>query len=106
MDPIVQIRKPWLEIRLVVLPPQPIHAGRRIAPEREEPQPQKVDADMVEQRREPVLLPFLRSLSYALQRLGHSCPSLLPERALLACVPLGPRPWLHQFRCLSLGLFP
>ena len=30
--------------------------------------------------------------------LGHACPALSPERALLVRVPLGPRPWLHRLR--------
>ena len=30
-------------------------------------------------------------------------PSLRPVRALLARVPLGPRPWLHRLRCRSPG---
>src|SRR5215475_8098668 len=32
-------------------------------------------------------------------RLCHALPSLCPVRALLARVPLGPRPWLHRLRC-------
>src|SRR6516164_2566498 len=40
----------------------------------------------------------LRRLPYAAQRLGHACPALGPERALLVRVPLGPRPWLHRLR--------
>src|SRR4029077_15001980 len=37
-------------------------------------------------------------LPYAVQRLGHACPALGPERALLVRVPLGPRPRLHRLR--------
>jgi hypothetical protein len=40
----------------------------------------------------------LRRLPYAAQRLGHACPALGPERALLVRVPLGPRPWLCRLR--------
>ena len=51
----------------------------------------------------------LRRLPYAAQRLGHACPALGPERALLVRVPLGPRPWLHRLTaepefCFAHGL--
>jgi hypothetical protein len=52
----------------------------------------------MEKRGEPFLLVVPRSLPYAVQRLGHACPVLGPERALLARIPLGPCPSLHQFR--------
>src|SRR5438477_2319558 len=69
MDPGVQIREPRLEICLVVLPDQPVHPGGGVALERVERHPQQIDTDVVEERREPFLLPFLGSLPYALQRL-------------------------------------
>ena len=43
-------------------------------------------------------------MPYAIQRLGHASPVLCPVRALLAHVPLGPRPWLHRLRRRSPGL--
>src|ERR1700751_850706 len=57
---------------------------------------------MVEERREAFLLPFLRYLPYASQRLCHAYPALRPARALLARIPLGLRPWLHWRRSGSL----
>jgi hypothetical protein len=42
-------------------------------------------------------------MPYAIQRLGHASPVLCPVRALLARVPLGPRPWLHRLRRRSPG---
>src|ERR1044072_1853528 len=53
---------------------------------------------MVEERGEPFLLPLPCDLPYALQRLCHAYPVLRPARALLARIPLGPRPWLHRLR--------
>ena len=83
-----------------------ISAHRRQSPNRggiafarEERHPQAVDADVVEECGKPLLLPLSRDLPYALQRLCHAIPSLCPERALLARVPLGPCPWLHRLRC-------
>jgi hypothetical protein len=104
MDPSVQIDKLALEIGLVVPPCHPVDARRRIPLEREKRQPEKIDADMMEERGEPFLLPLPCGLSYALQRLCHAFPVLRPARALLARVPLGPRPWLHRLRGRSPGL--
>src|SRR6266480_6640868 len=38
------------------------------------------------------------ALPYAIRRLWHTHPALSPARALLARIPLGPRPWLHRLR--------
>ena len=57
MDPCMQVRELTLEVCLVVLPCQPIHAGCRISLEREERQPEQAEVDMVEERGEPFLLP-------------------------------------------------
>jgi hypothetical protein len=104
MDPSVQIDELSLEINLVVPPCHPVDARRRISLEREKRHPEQIEADMVEERDEPFLLPLPCGLSYALQRLGHAFPVLRPARALLARVPLGPRPWLHRLRSRSPGL--
>jgi hypothetical protein len=98
------IPEPGLEIRLVVPPGQPVHPGSGVPLEREERLPEQIDADVVEERGEPFLLPLSCRLPYALQRLGHACPVLRPARALLARVPLGPRPWLHRLRRRLPGL--
>jgi len=55
-------------------------------------------ADVVEERGEPLLLPFPCDFPYALQRLCHAYPVLRPARALLVRISLGLRPWLPQLR--------
>jgi hypothetical protein len=65
----VQVLKLALEVCLVVLPRQPIHARRGILLEFVERLFEQVDADVVEERGELLLLPFLRDLPYAVQRL-------------------------------------
>jgi hypothetical protein len=55
----VQIFNPVIEVCLVVLPRQPIDAGGCLSPESEESGPQSFLAEMVKERREPFLLPFL-----------------------------------------------
>src|SRR6266404_5684583 len=89
-NPCVQIFEPGLELCLVVPPCQPVHAGCSVSLEREERQPEQVDADMVEERGEPFLLPLLCDLPYAAQRLGHTFPVLCPARAALTRIPLQP----------------
>src|SRR5689334_14854108 len=59
---------------------------------------------MVEERGEPFLLPLPCYLPYAFQRLCHAYPVLRPARALLARIPLGPRPWLDRLRSGRLRL--
>src|SRR5215813_12217635 len=98
MDPSVQDLDPAIEVRLVVLPSQPIDPGRRVSLQSEECCPKHRDTEMVEERGEPLLPSLPCDLSYAFQRMGHAFPVLCPARALLARVPLGPSPWLHQLR--------
>src|ERR1700731_2507313 len=105
MNPLVQISEVSVKVCFVGRPRQSIHPGGGIAFEREERHPQAVDADVVEECSEPLLLPLPCGLPYALQRLCHALPSLCPVRALLARVPLGPRPWLHRLRCGRTALF-
>src|SRR5262245_41242848 len=99
MNPLVQISEVSVKVCFVGRPRQSIHPRGGLAFEREERHPQAVDADVVEECGEPLLLPLPCGLPYALQRLCHALPSLCPVRALLARVPLGPRPWLHRLRC-------
>src|SRR6266850_3334051 len=73
-----------LEVQLVVLPGQAVYSGHGVSLEGEERQPQQIDADMVEERGEPFLLPFPCGLPYAVQRLCHALPVLRPERVLPA----------------------
>src|SRR6266566_824762 len=69
LDPVVQVLELVLEVCLVVLPRQPIHAGCSVLLEFEERPFEQVDADMMEERGEPLLLPFPRHFPYAFQRL-------------------------------------
>src|SRR6185436_12546988 len=94
----MQISEVSVKVCFVGLPRQPVHTGGGVTLEREKCHPQQVDVDVVEERCEPLLLPLPCGLSYALQRLGHAFPILCPVRALLARIPLGPRPWLHRLR--------
>ena len=58
-----------IEVCLVVLPRQPIYTRCGILLEFEERLFEQVDADVVEERGELLLLPFLCDLPYAFQRL-------------------------------------
>ena len=71
MQPSVQVLNPSIKVRFVGPPRQPVDARRSISLECEERCPQHRDAEMVEERGEPFLLPFPCGLSYARQRLGH-----------------------------------
>src|ERR1019366_3891615 len=68
LDPRMQTLELALEVCLVVLPRQPVHTGRRVTLERVERQPEQTEADMVEERGEPFLLPSPCDFSYAAQR--------------------------------------
>jgi hypothetical protein len=68
LDPLTQIVEVALEICLVIPPGQPIHAGRRVALEREEGLPEQAWTDVVEERVEPFALPFPCDFLYAVQR--------------------------------------
>ena len=69
LDPVVQILQITLEVCLVVLPRQPIHAGCSIRLKIEERLFEQIGVDMMEERGEPLLLPFPCDFPYALQRL-------------------------------------
>src|ERR1700746_232680 len=90
MNPLVQISEVSVKACFVGRPRQSIHPGGGIAFEREERHLQANDADVVEERSEPLLLPMPCGLLCALQRLCHALPSLWCVRALLARVRLGP----------------
>jgi hypothetical protein len=69
VDPIVQVFDIAVEACLVVLPRQAVRPGRSVLLNFEERQPEQSDTDVVEERGELFLLPLLRSLPYASQRL-------------------------------------
>src|SRR6516162_5389936 len=95
----MQVLELALEVCLVIRPRQSVHTRRCVLLEFVERLFEQVDADVVEERGEPLLLPFLRNFPYAFQRLGHAYPALRPARALLVRISLGLRPWLHWLRC-------
>ena len=69
MNPLMQISEVSVKVCFVGRPRQSVHPSGGIAFEREERHPQAVDADVVKERGELFLLPLLRSLPYASQRL-------------------------------------
>jgi hypothetical protein len=69
MDPRGQISEVSVKVCLVAPPRDPVHAGSGIAFEREERIPEQVDADVVEERGELLLLPQPCGLPYAIERL-------------------------------------
>src|SRR3981189_690410 len=98
MDPCMQISEVSLKVCRIGLPRQPVHPGGGVALEHEERLPEQIDAEVVKERGELLLPPLLSCLPSRGERLGHTSPTLCPVCALLACVPLGPRPWLHRLR--------
>lgn len=69
MDSVVQIREPKLQVPIVIRPRQPIYTGGCSSLEREEGGPETIDAEVVEERGEPLPSPFLRCFPHASQRL-------------------------------------
>src|SRR4029077_12667948 len=100
-DPVVQIFEIALEVCLVVLPCQPVHTRCRVRLEFVERVLEKIDADVVEERDELLLLPFPCDFPYALQRMWHADLALCPVHGLLARISLGPRPWLPRLRAVG-----
>jgi hypothetical protein len=68
MNPLMQISEVSLKVCFVGRPRQSINPRGGVAFDGEERHPQAVDADVVEERSELLLLP-LRGLPYAFQRL-------------------------------------
>jgi hypothetical protein len=64
----VQIPQIISQVLLVVLPPHPVHARRRLRIDLVERQPQPVHADMVQQRGELRILIPSRDLAHTIQR--------------------------------------
>src|SRR5262249_53264942 len=69
LDAAMKILERALEVCLIVRPCQPIHAGCCVFLEFEERLLQQIDVEMVEERGEPLLLPFPCDPPYVLQRL-------------------------------------
>src|SRR5215211_4783085 len=94
----MQVREIALKVCIVGFPRQSIHAGCGVLFELIKRVLKLFDAEVVEERGEPLLLPCPCDFPYALQRLCHAYPTLRPVRALLARIPLGPRPSPHRLR--------
>src|SRR3979411_2492552 len=99
LDPVVQIFEIALELCLVVLPHQPVHSRCRVPLELVERLREEIDADVVEERNELLLLPFPCDFPYAVQRAWHAGLALCPGHGLLVRISLGLRPWLPRLRC-------
>ena len=69
LHPVVKVREVAFEVRFVVLPRHPVDPGSRVPPRFEEGRLQKLDADVVQERGELLLLVAPCGLPYALQRL-------------------------------------
>ena len=69
LDPLMQVLDIVFEVCLVVLPRPPIHAGGCVLRQRVERLLQQFNGDVVEERGEPLLLPFPCGLPYAFLRL-------------------------------------
>src|SRR5882757_6787102 len=82
MNPLVQISEVSVKVCFVGRPRQSIHPGGGIAFEREERHPQAVDADVVEECSEPLLLPLpcaCRTRSSACAKRSRPCTASAPR---------------------------
>jgi hypothetical protein len=104
MNARMQIHQPSFEVLLILLPREPIHSRSCVPLEYGERCPQQINVYMMNQSREPLLLPLSCSLSYTFKSRKHALPARCPARASLARVPLGPLPWLHRLRLRSSGV--
>ena len=95
----MQVLDTAIEVCLIGLPCQPIHARCGFSLQGEIRRPQSVDVvDMVQERREPrLLLPSCR-LTYPLQRTERAVPARCPGRVLLARISFGQTASLHPLR--------
>ena len=106
----MQISEVSVKVCRVVHPCQSINARCSLLLEIKEGPPQDVDADVMQERCQFLLLVPDYSSSYAGLRLCHGFPTLCPDRALQFRIPLGPIVSLHQLRrdrsTLFAGLWP
>ena len=100
----MQIGEPALKVCLVLLPCHAINAWGSLTLEGVEGYFQGLNANVVQERGELLLLPLPCGFPHTLQRLGHAFPDLRPAHAVLARVPLGPRLSLHRLRRRFPGL--
>ena len=76
MHPRVQITEVALKVCSVGAPRQVVHARGGVALERQKRFPEEVDAEVVEECGEPLLLPLPCGLPYAVERLGRTNPAM------------------------------
>src|SRR5207245_7724277 len=98
MNSSMQVREVALEVLLVVAPCQSVHTRSSMLFEGKELRFEQIGAEVVQERGEPLLLPFLRSQPYAFQPLGHACPARRPVRVVPVRIPFGSGPSLHRLR--------
>ena len=94
----MQISEVSVKVCRVVHPCQSVDARCSLLLNIEEGPPQDVDADVMQERCQFLLLVPGYSSSYASLRLCHGFPTLRPDRALQFRIPLGPIASLHQLR--------
>src|SRR5258706_5344687 len=76
VNPAVQIDQPTFQPGFILLPRHAFHSWRSSTMKRVEALADQVDAQMVEQSGEPLLLTFLFCLPHTVQSLGHALPAL------------------------------
>src|SRR4029077_19548450 len=89
----MQVLDPTIEVRFVIPPGQPIHSRRRFSLKCEECQPEQFDAEMVQERGEPFLLP----LSCSLPLCAPAPVTRFPGPAPGACFAGSHSPWPPPF---------
>jgi hypothetical protein len=94
----VQIGEPPVQISPVVIPRHTVDPGGRIPFQQGIRLPQQINAHVVQECGEPLLLAQPRGCPYAFQTCGHAVPARCPERAWLTRVSFGPAPSLHRLR--------
>src|SRR5215469_10640521 len=93
-----------LKVLAVVFPCLAIDACSRALLNRKVRGPQSIDfIDVVQKRREPLLLVLSCCLTYPLECAWRAFPALCPERVTLKRVSLGQPLFLRCLRCRSLG---
>src|SRR5205807_1739444 len=98
MNPSMQVREVALKVLLVVAPSQSVHTRGGMLFEGKERRFEQIGAEVVQERGEPLLLPFLRSQPYAFQPLGHACPARRPVRVVPVRIPFGSGPPPQRLR--------
>src|ERR1017187_2249955 len=98
VDATVQIGKPILQPRSVLLPRLSVDARCCFSLQSEIAPPEQIDGQVVQQCRELLLLPFPCSLTHTAQPMGHTSPALRRSRVGLCDVLLDPRSSLPNLR--------